>query len=752
VAHKDRKPFHEEFAAQLIEDLKKGTAPWQKPWLPGELHAPLNPVSGTVYSGINRVMLSRKGYEDPRWMSLKQANSLDCRVRKGEKAQTIVYWQFSKEEPARDDDGKPKLDGEGNQVMEKVELSRPIVRFSSVFHVSQLEGNIPPLDPSTVSLAWDPNQKAETILENSGAAIKHNQRNRAYYSLRSDEICLPPKDHFPSADGYYVTALHELGHWTGHPSRMDREFGPFGSEPYAREELRAEIASWMLGQDLGIGHDPGQHLAYVDSWVSVLEKDPYEIVRACRDAEKIKQHVLNMEQKQEHSQEMMAQDKAVASSPAEKKEDLDARVHFWHEKETGKSLQDFLGLSDDAFAAYLRDEGVEKAPPAPAKEKTFLAVPFREKERAKAAGAKWDGKAKLWYAPEGTDMTKLGTWLPSKDPSPAQTMDPKEEFAQALRAAGLELQGAPIMDGKIHRVPIVGRPNALDGAYQGFLDGHPAGWYQNYVTGEKTTWKAHGHTLTDEQKAALKLEAAERGQRRERERLNEQNRVAQQCSQAFAERSLASAEHPYLLRKGVLPLGIKESRTDDARAGELLLVPLCNADGELRNVQEIHPDGSKRFQPGGQKKGCFHLIDPERKLDQGEILLTEGYATGASVHMATEKPVAVAFDAGNLEPVAQALREKYPAAKITICADNDYRNPNSNVGVEKAKQAAQGIGGNVVVPVFNKEEMAVGLKDFNDLHLSRGLKEVAAQVSKARGMIRGHDQHLGRELSCEMTR
>ena len=91
--------------------------------------------------------------------------------------------------------------------MEKVELSRPIVRFSSVFHVSQLEGNIPPLDPSTVSLAWDPNQKAETILENSGATIKHNQRNRAFYSLRSDEICLPPKDHFPSADGYYVTAL-----------------------------------------------------------------------------------------------------------------------------------------------------------------------------------------------------------------------------------------------------------------------------------------------------------------------------------------------------------------------------------------------------------------------------------------------------------------------------------------------------------------------------------------------------------------
>jgi Antirestriction protein len=112
---KNRKPFHEEFAEKIIEDLKRGVAPWQKPWRPGEALAPMNPVSGTVYSGINRVMLSRYGFDDPRWMTLRQANTLDCRVRKGEKAETIVYWQFSKEEPARDDDGKPVLDDEGNQ-------------------------------------------------------------------------------------------------------------------------------------------------------------------------------------------------------------------------------------------------------------------------------------------------------------------------------------------------------------------------------------------------------------------------------------------------------------------------------------------------------------------------------------------------------------------------------------------------------------------------------------------------------------
>ena len=102
-------------------------------------------------------------------------------------------------------------------------------------------------------------------------------------------ITLPERDQFASADGYYATALHEVGHATGHPSRLNRQdLGhPFGSEAYAREELRAEIASLMLGEQLGIGHDPGQHSAYVASWIRALENDPREIFRAAADAEKI---------------------------------------------------------------------------------------------------------------------------------------------------------------------------------------------------------------------------------------------------------------------------------------------------------------------------------------------------------------------------------------------------------------------------------------------------------------------------------
>jgi len=481
---KTRKSFHEEFAEKIIEDLKRGVAPWQKPWQPGEVLAPMNPVSGTVYSGINRVMLSRYGFDDPRWMTLRQANTVDCRVRKGEKSQTIVYWQFTKEEPAKDDDEQPVLDDKGNQVMEKVELTRPIVRFSSVFHVSQLAGEIPPLDKSVLVPPWDPNEKAEAILHNSGAVIKHNQRNRAFYSLSTDEICLPPKDHFMGQDTYYATALHELGHWTGHVSRLAREFGPFGSEVYAREELRAEIASWMLGQDLGIGHDPGQHLAYVGSWIKALEKDPFEIVRACRDAEKIKHYVITMEQKQERRQEKteVREEEVAARAPL--------GVHA-SEQDTVRE---------------------------PADQKVFLAVPYREKGRAKAVGANWDPEAKLWYAPEGADMAKLKGWLPEKMPEAAPVMPPQVEFALALKAAGLDLSDQePVMDGKIHRTPLVdGTADKLDGAYVGYLDGIPAGFIQNHKTGEKANWKATGHVLSDEQKAAQRSEAENRREQQEK--------------------------------------------------------------------------------------------------------------------------------------------------------------------------------------------------------------------------------------------
>lgn len=175
-----------------------------------------------------------------------------------------------------------------------------------------------------------------------------------------------------------------------------------------------------------------------------------------------------------------------------------------------------------------------------------------------------------------------------------------------------------------------------------------------------------------------------------------------------------------------------------------LIVPLRNIDGELRGFQAIAPDGQKAFATGIEKKGNFHLIGAEGKdLSQGEIVLCEGYATGASLHMTTGKPVAVAFDSGNLIPVAEAIRDKYPNAAITICADNDHAMKRDgqpyNVGVEKAKLAAQKVNGKVKVPTFTDKEKAQGLTDFNDLHKARGLEAVQRQVGKDRVRDQGKE-------------
>ena len=705
-----RRPFHEEFAEKIIDHLKAGTAPWQRPWHPGDaVSAPHNPASGTVYRGMNRVHLALSGYDDPRWMTLKQANEQGYSILPGSKATPVVYFQFSDEKNKLDNDGKPVLDADGKPEKEKVELDKPIVRFAHVFNAEQVDG-IPPLQLTDKAYEWEPIEKAENILAASGAEIKHDQSNRAFYRRMEDAIHLPPKENFDAPDKYYATALHELGHWTGDENRLNREFGPFGSEKYAREELRAEIASWMLGQEIGIGHDPGQHAAYVQSWIQVLKEDPYEIVRACRDAEKIKDYVFDMERKKELRQE--APEQVVQPEKVKQRE---------------KSLE-----KEEGIAAM----GV---PTAPAKEKTFLAVPYKEKEQAKKFGAKWDKENKLWYAPEGTDLTPLAAWMPEKAPVPEPSMPPQEEFANALEQAGLNLRGkAPIMDGQIHRVPLIGRNGGdLDGAYCGYLDERPAGWMQNFSAGEKTTWVATGHTLTKEQLEVQRAEIARKREERQRLILEQQQKTAREAHTEWIAHDWASADNPYLQAKGIQPFGVRED------VDGTLLVPVMTVDKELRGLQTISPEGEKRFMYGMEKNGNFHLIadpgkDLSKDLAQGEIILAEGYATGATLHMATEKPVAVAFDAGNLEPVAKKLREKFPNAAITICADNDHQHTRKtpegvepwNKGVELAQRAAQEVGGKVVVPIFTDEERGKGLTDFNDLHQSRGLDEVKRKLGR----------------------
>ena len=1265
----EKKPFHQRVAEECIEALENGTAPWIRPWEPGEMPGPpVNAMTGKPYRGINRIRLTMQkgGDADPRWCTYKQAQELGAQVKKGSKGTTVQYWKFRDEQVLKDEQGKPLLDENGQRRYTVTELERPRVFFSTVFHASQID-NLPPLpergpEPQP---EWERHEMAERLLAASNAAIFHDQRDRAFYRLSSDEIHLPPQAQFASPDKYYATALHELGHWTGHESRLSRDLGhPFGSEKYAREELRAELASYMLGSDLGIGHDPGQHHAYVASWIQTLKEDPREIIRAAQDAERIREYVLGLEREQQtelgadqgisrdeehysatsvkawpngfpvaythtsiaamkgsHKGADAAQD-AADYEAAKQHGDIEAarrlvakRINPQHlermvtdlkergispeevivvpvlEKEQGKNAlpralgeyaahylnarletnivdtsqsthtgketinrlldrKSFEGpvaanskylLVDDvltqggtlhelrhylanngaeavgavtlAFSRYsstmehrntlaiqpdtidelerrygrneleqvLKDhdvsgslealsegegrfllgkkfpdidtlrislhaavrarsgqkeagsepdvaggtggiQGVERgagqadaagqapsddvgdtgagtreryqsittlfgadalypeeadapavfplaspvnprdlaavfpnahisplpdgyqvsvgklsfgvhsvehitpetslfavsygrepkaderiagavkngeiliadflgdkntirheswhlledmgmvtqeerdilnhaalkaidagelpgitrqaapvemrawyierqlaqrefdratpegkvlqkvadfvdslanlarrtelgivrdletgklferepgeqhnaehystgleqdqkqasglAPagtetskarsgtndlnheraqqpgvsgrsgetPVLAEEKTWLNVPYKEKNAAKGCGAKWDSREKRWYAPVGADLNGLAAWLPDKDHKPAaapMVIDPREEFSRALLDAGLKLETYPVMDGQIHRVPVMGgKSGAKDGAYCGYEDGRPNGWYQNHKTGQQGKWVANGHTLTEPARNELRQEAAENLTAAESERQEQQEKAKKRAYAKWMNAEVAQ-EHPYLSKKDIEPLDVRQDKH-----GNLIVPGYDLESGRIQTLEYINQEGAKWYEKGCPKKGAVCVLPNKEALKEADVvLMVEGYATGASVHLATGLPVAVAFDAGNIKDAARAIKAKMPNARITICADNDPPRPDgTNIGVMKAKEAAASIPGTrVVVADFSQDEKSRGLTDFNDLHKARGLAAV----------------------------
>ena len=275
--------YHEKIAAELTAAIEAGTAPWMKPWAPGESSRPMNAVTGHHYRGINPLMLMARGYGDPRWIGFAQAKGKGASVRKGEKGTPIL--RVLPPRTKTDADGAPLLDADGNE-----RTGPPMIKVLHVWHVSQVDGlELPSLGQETVN-TWEACELAEAALTGSGVPIDHDRGDRACYNPNADRIRLPERDQFPEALGYYHTALHELGHATGHTSRLSRHdaatWGAFGTQKYAREELVAEIASMMAGAQLGTGSTPQHGAAYVANWLTALKDDAKEIVRAASAAQK----------------------------------------------------------------------------------------------------------------------------------------------------------------------------------------------------------------------------------------------------------------------------------------------------------------------------------------------------------------------------------------------------------------------------------------------------------------------------------
>lgn len=275
--------IYQEVTNRIIASLEAGAPAWVQPWKNNSpTGLPYNAGTGRRYSGVNVALLwaeaADRGYASSGWLTYKQAQAVGGQVRRGEKGTKVVFWRMRE---VRDADT-----GELEQI--------PLAAMFTVFNEAQIDG-LKPVTAEPVSV-FTGHGGAEACISQSGASIHHGG-NRAFYSPAADQITLPERSQFKSPADYYATALHELVHWSGHASRLNRSLkGRFGDEAYAAEELIAELGAAFLCASLGV-EGKLQHEGYIASWLRVLKNDKRAIFTASSAAQKAADFLLKREVK-----------------------------------------------------------------------------------------------------------------------------------------------------------------------------------------------------------------------------------------------------------------------------------------------------------------------------------------------------------------------------------------------------------------------------------------------------------------------
>ncbi len=319
-----------EIADIFIKALEEETLPWHSGFDKFRYIPPFNPANGTVYQGMNSFNFALKsfmrGYTDPRFMTMSQANELGGKVKKGEHC----IWGFNFKPTqvlVKDEEGNPILDDKGQKQYREMMFPKPFM----VFNVEQFEGlNLPKIpEIEQPDHKWTPDERAENLLKESKANISNELTCLVpHYNLSSDKITLPLKNQYHEPTEYYSTALHELSHWTGHSSRLNRDFSKDkNTQKYAREELRAEIGSAMICMMLGITPKISENnKAYIKSWISHLKEEPKEILRACGDAEKITDYIMKFDPEYVKTKEACQNQKLLTDSEPITQQNLETAI------------------------------------------------------------------------------------------------------------------------------------------------------------------------------------------------------------------------------------------------------------------------------------------------------------------------------------------------------------------------------------------------------------------------------------------
>ncbi|MFH0926265.1 MAG: ArdC-like ssDNA-binding domain-containing protein [bacterium] len=269
---------YEIITQRIVEQLEKGKIPWHKPWTGT---SPKNLISKKDYRGINIFLLSTAQYTNPYWITFKQCKDLGGSIKKDEKGTPVIYWNW--------------LDIKNNE--EDIEKHIPFLKYYTVFNAEQCEGIE---TPEIKTFEWDTIVKCEAVVEDiiNKPEIEY-EGNRACYISSQDKIKMPERKYFVQAEKYYSTLFHELGHSTGHWSRLNRDtivdLCPFGSTNYSKEKLVAEMTASFLCSYTGIENNTlDNSTAYIQGWVRQFRDKPKMVIMAAAQAQKAADYLLNV--------------------------------------------------------------------------------------------------------------------------------------------------------------------------------------------------------------------------------------------------------------------------------------------------------------------------------------------------------------------------------------------------------------------------------------------------------------------------
>lgn len=286
-----KEDLYQKVTDAIVAELERGVAPWVRPWTTLDPHfggGPINGYTARGYRGVNVWLLlitaMKKGYQDSRWFTFRQAQTLGAHVKKGEKSTMVIFWK------------QHRIQETSTKTGEQEEKKIPFLRAYAVFNAEQCDGLAPQAkaDEAVRELRY---QQAEALFGEHAVDVRHGG-DQAFFSPDFDFIQMPKLEAFESEEHYWGVKLHELTHWSGHKSRLDRDLtGRFRSEAYAAEELVAEMGSAFLCAQLGIeGHL--RHPEYIGNWLRVLKDDKRAVFKASSLAQAAADFVLDRKEEE----------------------------------------------------------------------------------------------------------------------------------------------------------------------------------------------------------------------------------------------------------------------------------------------------------------------------------------------------------------------------------------------------------------------------------------------------------------------